>query len=55
MPTCSGFVDSQIILVTYLGITKYDELSKFNKQIELLNNKISGIIVFDQSNNSKLS
>ena len=48
-------LDSQIILVTNLGITKYDEVVKFNKQIELLNNKISGIIVFDQSNKLNLS
>ena len=43
-------LDSQIILVTYLGITKFDELTKFNNQIELINNRISGIIVFDQVN-----
>ena len=48
-------LDSQIILVTNLGITKYDEVVKFNKQIELLNNKISGIIVFDQSNKLNLT
>ena len=43
-------LDSQIILVTYLGITKYDELININNQIELLINNKSGIIVFDQFN-----